>query len=210
MRSAASHRQVLSGVMWVPPIQRSMPRSSTRSASPRSALLAGCRQPQLESCEELAVAERRRRGKRCAVVGLEEPRRSLPERGEGSVEPGVAEEGRLLEPLRRDEGGGRRARAGGDRLERPSFRPREPVRRRGQLLEQPPQRGGEKRQLRGLTRRPLGQCRRLRRLEGGPGARRRLRARPVPPGGARARASRARSPSARPDRRTTACRGRSR
>ena len=36
----ASHRQVLSGVMCVPPIQRSMPRSSTRSASPRSVCLS--------------------------------------------------------------------------------------------------------------------------------------------------------------------------
>ena len=35
--SLASQRQLLSGVIWVPPIQRSMPRSSTRSASPRSA-----------------------------------------------------------------------------------------------------------------------------------------------------------------------------
>ena len=58
------------------------------------------------------------------------------------MEPGVAHEGRLLEPLRCDEGGGRGARAGGDRLECPSFRAREAVRRRGQLLEQPAESGG--------------------------------------------------------------------
>ena len=179
--SLLSHRQALSGVMWVPPIQRSIPRSSTRSASPRSV-----RSP-------VAVSRSWRRAKswpspsgggggsgvpssvsRSLVV-------SLPERGERSVEPGVAEEGRLLESLRGNERGGRCAGAGGDRLERRSFRPREAVCRRGQLLEQPPQRGGEKRQLRGLPRRPLGQRRGLRRLEGGPGARRRLEARPVPP-----------------------------
>jgi hypothetical protein len=40
---------------------------------------SGCRQPQLEACKVLAVAERRRRGKWCAVVGFEEPRLSLPE-----------------------------------------------------------------------------------------------------------------------------------
>ena len=113
----------------------------------------------------LAVAERRRGRQRGAVVGLEEPRFSLPERREGSVEPGVAEERRLFEPLCGNERGGRCARAGGDRLERPPFRAREPVCRRRQLLEQPPQRCGEERQLRGVTRRPLGQRRRLGRLE---------------------------------------------
>jgi hypothetical protein len=145
-------------------------------------LFAGCRQSELESCEGLAVAERRRRGQWCACLGLEEPRLSLPEGGEGSVEPGVADEGSLLEPLCFNEGGGRCARAGGDRVERPSFGPREPVCRRGQLLEQPPQRRGDKRQLRALTSRPLGQCRRLGGLEGGPSARgyfKRVRWRPA-------------------------------
>ena len=79
---------------------------------------SGCRQPQLESCEEPAVAERRRRRKLRAVLGFEEPRLSLPERREGSVEPGVAEERSLLESLRGNERGRRCAGAGGDRLER--------------------------------------------------------------------------------------------
>ena len=43
-------------------------------------VFSGHCQPQLESREKLAVAERRRRGKWCAVVGFEEPRLSLPER----------------------------------------------------------------------------------------------------------------------------------
>src|SRR4051794_26557802 len=124
-------------------------------------LLAGCRQPQLQSCERLAVAERRRREKRCAVLALEEPRRSLPECVERPVEPGVAHEGRLLEPLCCDEGGGRCARTGSDRLERTSLRPREAVGRGRQLLEQPAQRGSEERQVLILARRPLAQCRRL-------------------------------------------------
>ena len=97
-----------------------------------------CGQPQREACEPLAVAERRRRGKWRAVCGFEEPPRSLSECCEGPVEPGVAEEGRVLESLCGDEGGGRRVGAGRDRLERAPFRAREPVCRRGQLLQQPP------------------------------------------------------------------------
>lgn len=42
-----------------------------------------CCQPQLEAYEVPAVAERRRRGKWCALVGFEEPRLSLPECREG-------------------------------------------------------------------------------------------------------------------------------
>ena len=42
-------------------------------------VFSGRCQPQLEACEVLAVAERRRRGKWCAVVGFEEPCLSLPE-----------------------------------------------------------------------------------------------------------------------------------
>ena len=34
--AAGSHRHAVAGVMWLPPIQRSMPRSCTRSASCRS------------------------------------------------------------------------------------------------------------------------------------------------------------------------------
>src|SRR5439155_9479518 len=40
---------------------------------------SGCRQPQPEASEVLAVAERRRRGKCPAVVGFEKPHLSLPE-----------------------------------------------------------------------------------------------------------------------------------
>src|SRR5439155_12313756 len=43
-------------------------------------VFSGRRQPQPEACEVLAVAERRRRGKWCAVVGFEEPRLCLPDR----------------------------------------------------------------------------------------------------------------------------------
>src|SRR5207248_7604841 len=42
-------------------------------------VLSGRCQPQLEACEVLAIAERRRRRKRCAVVGFDEPRISLPD-----------------------------------------------------------------------------------------------------------------------------------
>jgi hypothetical protein len=172
----------LSGVMWVPPIQRSMPRSSTRSASPRSVCLPVAVSRSWSRAKGWLSPSGGGGGLWCACLGLEEPRLSLPEGGEGSVEPGVADEGSLLEPLCCNEGGGRCARAGGDRVERPSFGPREPVCRRGQLLEQPPQRRGDKRQLRALTSRPLGQCRRLGGLEGGPSARgyfKRVRWRPA-------------------------------
>jgi hypothetical protein len=71
-----SHRQVLSDVMWVPPIQAEQ-FDSIGFAAERA--FAGCCQPQLEVCEVLAVAERGRRGKRLAVVGFEQPGLSLPE-----------------------------------------------------------------------------------------------------------------------------------
>ena len=152
-RSESSRRRVpapaASGVTCVPPIQRSTPSSSTRSASPREHPLAGSRSAGAASrAKSWPSLSGGGGGQRLAVVGLDEPRRlPAPSAGERAVEPGVAEERRLLESLRRDERGGRRARAGGDRLERPPLRPREPVRRRRQLLEQPPQRGREKRQL---------------------------------------------------------------
>ena len=135
---------------------------------------SGRGQAQVQACEPLAVAERRRFGKFAAVRGFDEPRLSPPESTEDPVEPGVAEERRLLQSLRRDEGGRWCPRAGGDRMQRPSFRPGQAVCRRRQLLQQPPQCGAEERELRGLARRPLGQRRRLRRLECGPGARGRL------------------------------------
>ena len=117
--------------MWVPPIQRSMPRSSTRSASPRSV-----RSP-------VAVSRSWSRAKRwlspsgggggsgVAGVGFEEPGLSLPERREGAVEPGVAEERarpRVVAPQRtRREACGRRRRPPGVRIV-PSARARPPAR----------------------------------------------------------------------------------
>ena len=44
-------------------------------------VFSGRRQPQPEAREGLAVAERGRRGKWCAVVGFEEPPLSLPADG---------------------------------------------------------------------------------------------------------------------------------
>ena len=72
-RSAASHRQVLSGVMF----SDSNPTVDAEEFDPvgfaAECLFASCRQPQLEACEEPAVAERRRRGKRCAGLGSRRP-----------------------------------------------------------------------------------------------------------------------------------------
>src|SRR4051794_2824739 len=150
--------------------------------------LAQHRQPQLKLREPSAVAERGRRRKRLAVVGFDEPPLSLPERRESPVEPRVADKRCLLEPLRRDEGSRGRARAGGDRLEYMPFRPRKPVGRRRQLLEQPAERDGEKRKLSALTPRNLREHRRLRGPEGGPGFYRQLEL------------SRARRPPRRPER----------
>jgi hypothetical protein len=117
----------------------------------------------------MVVAERGWRRKGGPVAGFEESVRALTERGEAAVEPGVAEEGGVLESLCGDEGGGGCASAGVDRFERVPFGARESVRGRGQFFEQPLQRGREKRQGRGLACCPLDQCCGLRFLECGPG-----------------------------------------
>src|SRR4051794_19827835 len=126
------------------------------------------RQPQLKLREALAVTEWRRRRKRLAFCGLDEPPLSLPERRERSEKPRVAEKRRVLEPLRRDESGRRRRRARGDPLECVPFCPREPIDRRGEFLEQTTECGGEIRQHGALTCRQLRNHRPPPGLEGGP------------------------------------------
>jgi hypothetical protein len=96
-----------------------------------------------EPGEGAGVSVRRRRRQRTAVVALHEPAVPAAELRERPEEPGVAEERRLLELLRRSEGGGRSARARRDRLERAALGPREPTTRGRQLLEQPQQRRAE-------------------------------------------------------------------
>src|SRR5437763_10320523 len=74
-------------------------------------------QSERKPSEDLSVAERRR-GREVASFGLEQAAAAATERREHSVEPSVAEEGRLLELLRGHERRRRRARAGRDRFQR--------------------------------------------------------------------------------------------
>ena len=113
--------------------------------------------------------------------------------GERAEEPGVAHEGRLLEPLRCNEGCGRCARAGSDRLEHPPFRPREAAAGRAAppATGAAPERGTAAPRARSSPIRPVSS------VPGPAGRPRRswlLQARPVPLSGGRARASRAPSP----------------
>ena len=73
----------------------------------------------------------------------------------GIVEPGVAEEGSVLKSLRGDEGGGRSVGAGFDRLQRVPLSAGGSVAGRGRFFEQPFEPGSEKRQVRGISCRPL-------------------------------------------------------
>src|SRR5215211_9481601 len=77
--------------------------------------LAVVGQSQRKPREALSVAERRRGGERSTVLGLDETAGALSERRERAEEPGIAEEGRVFEVLRGDEGGRGGARACGDR-----------------------------------------------------------------------------------------------
>src|SRR5213075_3279130 len=102
------------------------------------------------------------------LLALDQARVSLAELRKRAVEPTVAEERRALQPLRGDEGRSGRVGACRDRPKGSSLGPREAVPPAGELLEQPPQRRTEKRQLLRLARRPFRQGRRLRRPKGGP------------------------------------------
>ena len=157
---------------WVPPIQRSTPRSSTRSDSPASTLSPS---PVSRS------GSRAKRGRRSSGGGggsgspsAVSTRRTRPaaERRERSEEPGVAEERCLLELLRREECRGRRRAPAAIACSACRSVPREPVRaaqaapraaaaaRRGGTAA-PRSRAG-----------PLGERCRLGRAEGVPGGRR--------------------------------------
>ena len=191
---------------WVPPIQRSTPSSSTRSASPRST-----RSPPPSAGAGAARSAGRRRAAAAAEAVCRRPSRRAasprPERRERAEEPGVAEERRLLEPLRGDERRGRRARARGDRLERAPLGPREPVAGAGSSSSS--RRSAGARNGSSAVPRVAHSASAV-----GSGARKasqalaaaveRVRCRLAR---GRARASPARSPSARPARRTPACPG---
>jgi hypothetical protein len=94
--------------------------------------------PKRQSREEVSVAERRRCRKGIALIGLDETHRPVAERHESSIEPGIAEERRVLESLGRDERLGWSARARRDRLQRTPLRSREPIREPRQLGKQSP------------------------------------------------------------------------
>jgi hypothetical protein len=74
---------------------------AVRLAAQHSPSLVG--QPKRQSRESLPVAERRGRRKGVALLGLDETHRPASEPREGSMEPGVSEERRILKPLRLDE-----------------------------------------------------------------------------------------------------------
>ena len=103
--------------------------------------LLGQAQPQ--SREDLSVAERWWRWQGIALLRLDETHRPAAERRESSIKPGVAEERRVLEPLRLDERRRWSARVCRDRLQRMPLGSREPVRERRQLREESAQRGGD-------------------------------------------------------------------
>jgi hypothetical protein len=63
-------------------------------------------QPKRQPREDLSVAERWGCRKRTALLGLDETHRPASEPREGSMEPGVSEERRILKPLRLDESRG--------------------------------------------------------------------------------------------------------
>ncbi len=144
-------------------------------------LLPGCCQPQPEAREGPAVAERRRR--REAVVPSSVSTSlalSLPERREGSVEPGVAEEGRRLRAVASRqtprEVSARRPRSPGARAvrcRRAHLRARAARRAGGSSAAARNGSSGESRVAHSASRGGL------RGLEGGPRARRRRRARQV-------------------------------
>src|SRR6266498_576474 len=82
-----------------------------------------------------------------AITLFDEPDAATAERGEGSIEPCVAEKRRILESLGGNERRPGRASFGRDRLKRAPLGSGEAVRRCRQLLEQSPQRRPEKWQL---------------------------------------------------------------
>ena len=98
--------------------------------------LAVLGQPQGDPREDLAVAERGRRRKRIAFVGLDEAVVARAEGRQGAVEPGVAEEGSRLEVLGGEERASGSRGAVRDLLERAPFQAGEAVARRRKLLEQ--------------------------------------------------------------------------
>ena len=215
-RSAGSHRQTDDAVTCVPPTQRSIPSALDAVGFAAQHALALRGQAQRQAGEDLRCRSSGGGGGSSARRSPVSTSRACPcpSAGRGAVEPRVAEERGVLESLRGDEGGRRRAGARRRSPRAPAARcPRARRVGAGSSSSSRSQRGREKRELpRSLaspnsTRAPWAPVAR----KAAQAARRRLeQLRPFTPDAVPARASRARRRSARRGRRRTACRGRSR
>src|SRR5205814_4857347 len=114
----------------------------------------------------LPIGQGRRPGERRAVVGLEQPHWPAAERRERAIEPGVAEERGLLEPLCGEERRAGRLRSLRNGLECMPFGCREPVASRRELFDQALEGGTDEWQPRNAARRPLRERGGLRCAEG--------------------------------------------